>query len=157
MRHLVEAMKEAGANFVLPFRFRNTTGKRTTHFLVFVTKHQKGYELMKEIMAEESSHNDQGVPSLEYAPSLKRVRYLFETAMDDLEDKLTVAFAGRSLTMEQIYHEHNVDTPYTKNNYKTALANLLQAKRITTDRAPRAGSFADNIVVTFPKKPIARK
>jgi three-Cys-motif partner protein len=49
LEHLERAMINAGAKFVLPFRFRNADGTRTTHHLIFVTKHQTGYEIMKEV------------------------------------------------------------------------------------------------------------
>jgi len=31
---------------------------------------------------------------------------LFESAVDDLEDRLVTEFAGRSLTMVDLYHRH---------------------------------------------------
>ena len=157
MENLIAAMTDAGAKFVLAFRFRNSQGTRTTHYLVFVTKHQTGYEIMKEIMAAESSHSDQGVPSLEYSPAMAGRGRLFETASDELEDKLTMHFAGNSLPMASIYHEHNPGTPYIKSNYKTALGNLERAKRITTDKPNRrAGTFAETVVATFPNEPVPR-
>ena len=45
-------MKEIGGEFLLPFRFRNIKGNRISHHLVFVSKHRKGYNIMKEIMAK---------------------------------------------------------------------------------------------------------
>lgn len=155
MDHLAIAMKEAGAKHVISFRFRK--GGRTTHHLVFVTKHPTGYEIMKEVMAAESSNTDQGVPSFEYAPILAGVHKLFETALDNLENELTATFAGQSLSMIAIYHRHNLDTPYVKKNYKEALLNLEKARRISVDRPNRpAGTFGDNVVVTFPQPVVPR-
>ena len=157
MEHLTKAMFDAGAKFVLPFRFRNNAGNRTTHYLIFVTKHQIGYEIMKEIMAAESSNNDQGVPSLEYSPAMAGVIGLFESALDELEDRLTIHFAGQTLSMEDIYHAHNPATRYIKRNYKVALGNLELASRVSTNKpGRRAGTFADDILVTFPDQPIPR-
>jgi three-Cys-motif partner protein len=156
--HLERAMTNAGAKFVLPFRFRNANGTRTTHHLIFVTKHQTGYEIMKEVMADESSQFDQGVPSLEYSPALAGVEDLFANALNDLEDDLVTAFAGKSVAMIDIYHHHNVGKLYIKNNYKAALANLEQAGRISTNRPNRRkGTFADAVVATFPSVPVLRK
>jgi three-Cys-motif partner protein len=156
--HLERAMIDAGASFVLPFRFRNANGTRTTHHLVFVTKHQTGYEIMKEIMAHESSQFDQGVPSLEYSPALAGVEDLFASALDELEDGLVISFAGRSAAMIDIYHEHNVGKPYMRSNYKAALINLEQAGRISTNQPNRRrGTFADTVVATFPSAPVPRK
>jgi hypothetical protein len=157
MEHLIKAMTDAGAKFVLPFRFRNAAGNRTTHYLIFVTKHQIGYEIMKEIMAVESSYSDQGVPSLEYSPAMAGVTKLFETALDDLEDQLTVHFVGKTCSMVDIHHDHNPGTRYIKRNYKSALGNLETAKRVATNKPNRkAGTFADDVLVTFPAEPIPR-
>ncbi len=68
VEELAKALKEMGGKYVLPFRFRDEKGNRASHHLVFVSKHFKGYEIMKEVMAKESSTADQGVPSLEYNP-----------------------------------------------------------------------------------------
>ncbi len=156
IEHLRTAVIEAGAKHALLFRFRNENNTRTTHYLVFATKHSTGYELMKEIMGTHSSQFDQGVPSYEYAPSMVGAGTLFEDALDQLEDRLVVEFAGQKLTMEQIYHRDNMERPFIKKNYKDALGNLRAAGRISTDRVPKAGTFADGVVVTFPVKPVGR-
>ena len=154
--HLKQAMIDAGAKYAQIFRFRNAENTRTTHHLVFVTKHPTPYEVMKEIMAAHCSHFDQGVPSYEYAPSMETAGKLFEDELDRLEDALVVEFAGQTLSMIDVYHKHNLDKPYIKKNYKDGLANLLGARRITTDRAPRTGTFGDGILVTFPSNPVGR-
>ena len=45
-----QALRDMGGKFELPFRFHNKCGTRITHHLFFVTKHFKGYSLMKDIM-----------------------------------------------------------------------------------------------------------
>jgi three-Cys-motif partner protein len=151
---LASALKQYGHRFVLPFTFKSDSGKRTTHHLILVTKHFRGYEVMKEIMAKSSSESDQGVPSFAYLPPTAREQtLLFELTrpLDDLRALLLKGFAGRTLTMRQIYEEHSVDRPYIAKNYKDVLAALLEQKQIRVDRPPvRKGTFADGIVVTFP-------
>jgi three-Cys-motif partner protein len=49
VEELSQALKEMGAAFVLPFTFKNERSDRTTHHLIFATKHFKGYEIMKGI------------------------------------------------------------------------------------------------------------
>ncbi|HUX21802.1 MAG TPA: three-Cys-motif partner protein TcmP, partial [Spirochaetia bacterium] len=68
VEELCRALKQYGNRYVLPFRFRNSEGSRTSHHLIFVSKHIRGYEIMKEIMAKESSSQEDGVPSFEYSP-----------------------------------------------------------------------------------------
>lgn len=163
LEQLAQAIKAMGGNFVLPFIFKNEAGSRTSHSLVFVSKHFKGYEIMKEIMARESSVADQGVPSFTYSPADASMPLLFSlaTPLDKLEGMLRRDFAGQTLTMQKIYERHSIDRPYIRKNYKVALLNLEQAGHLTADpplkatppaRNRRAGTFADNVSATFPPR-----
>jgi hypothetical protein len=161
VEELCAALKDMGATYVLPFTFKNEEGTRTTHHLIFASKHFKGYEIMKEIMAKESSECTQGVPSFEYSPASEIFPLLFELSkpLDDLEDMLFQEFAGQELTMSDIYIRHNVGRPYIKTNYKKVLAGMEAAGKIKAnpaakDRPKRGGAvtFADRVLVTFPKK-----
>ncbi len=156
---ICEALKEMGGDYVLPFRFRRPDGGRTSHHLVFVSKHVRGYEMMKEIMAAESSTAEQGVASFEYNPAARRQGLLFDLArpLDDLGEMLVRRFAGATVTMVQVYERHHVGTRFVKRNYKEVLAVLEAAGRISADppaqkRRKRKGrvTFADGVRVTFP-------
>ncbi len=120
-----EALKEMGGEYVLPFRFKNEKG-RNSHHLIFVSKHFKGYGIMKEVMAKESSAAPQGVPSFEYDPTGRSEPLLFDPQrpLDDLKESLLRDFAGRQLNMLQIYEEHSPGKPFIKKNYKQALIDL---------------------------------
>jgi three-Cys-motif partner protein len=160
LEHLAQALKELGGRYVLPFRFRNERGTRSTHHLVFVSKHVRGYEIMKEIMAKESSTHDQGIPSLEYSPADASTPLLFslQRSLEKLADEIAVAFAGETTTMIQIYNEHHVDTPFIKKNYKDALIALETSGRIEAKPARRrAGTFGDDVMVTFPSVSLGAK
>ncbi len=158
---LSEALQKIGGQYVLPFCFKNDTGKRTSHHLIFVSKHVRGYEIMKEIMAKESSSTEQGVPSFEYNPATQYHPLLFELSkpLDDLEDMLLDKFAGKTMTMLEVYEQHHVGKRYIKTNYKEALKNLESQGKITVDppaskRRKNKGqtTFADDVKVTFPPK-----
>ena len=154
VNELASALKQYGHRYVLPFCFKSGSGKRTTHHLILVTKAFRGYEVMKEIMAKSSSEADQGVPSFAYLPATAREQgLLFDLSrpLDELRDLLLRSFAGRTLTMRQIYVQHSVDRPYIAKNYKDVLQDLYHQRIIRTDRAPqRERTFADSIKVTFP-------
>jgi three-Cys-motif partner protein len=154
VNELGTALQAYGHRFVLPFCFKNESGRRTTHHLILVTKHFKGYEVMKEIMAKSSSETNQGVPSFIYLPpTANQQRLLFELSrpLDDLKGQLLVAFAGRTRSMREIYEEHSVDRPFLARNYKAVLSAMLEEGLIRVDRPPkRQGTFADGIRVTFP-------
>ncbi len=157
---LASALKDMGGKYVLPFRFRKERGNRPSHHLVFVSKHVRGYNMMKDIMAAESSSRDQGVPSFEYSLADRRFPTLFELTrpLDDLEAMLLDAFAGRVLKMEDVFNEHQVGTRFVQANYKDALRNLEAKGRITAQppaakRPKRKGvvTFSGKVVVRFPR------
>jgi three-Cys-motif partner protein len=164
LEYLAQAIKALGGTYVLPFRFKNAAGTRTSHSLVFVSKHFKGYEIMKDIMAGESSSTDQGVPSLAYSPADASMPLLFSlnTPLDRLEDMLLEDFADQTITMDNIYFPHSVDRPYIRKNYRSALLNLEAKDRISVSpplkakspaKGRRAGTFAGHVSVKFPKRP----
>ncbi len=155
------ALKEMGANYVLPFSFRNDAGTRTTHHLIFASKNFRGYDIMKGIMAQESSENTQGVASFEYSPASEKFPLLFELTrpLDDLEEMMLAEFQGKMLTMGEIYLRHSVGRPYLQRNYKKILAAMEAAGKISadppaTERPRKKGkiTFADHVRVTFPKR-----
>jgi three-Cys-motif partner protein len=158
LEELAQALKELGARYILPFRFRRPDGSRTSHALIFVTKNIRGYEIMKDIMARASSTVDQGVPSFEYSPADERCPLLFSLnrPLETLATDLLVQFKGRRMTMREVYTEHNVGTPFIAANYKRVLTDLEASGAITADppaekRPIRKGerSFGDNVLVKF--------
>lgn len=151
IEELCQAIKEIGPQYVLPFRFKNDRGIRTSHHLIFISKHPKGYEIMKDIMAKESSDSEQGVASFEYSPASRQQPLLFEYSrpLDELGDMLLEHFAGMKLTMLEVFQQHNVNRPFIKRNYKQALLKLEAQGRIAAS-PHRKNTFADRILVTFP-------
>lgn len=161
VEELALALQDTGRRYVLPFRFRNENGTRTSHHLVFVSKHIRGYTLMKDIMARESSKQDQGVPSFEYNPADRRYPLLFELSrpLDDLAGLLLDDYAGRCVPMRTLYEEHNVGRPYIERNYRDVLRTLEAQGKITADppaakRPKRNGevTFGEKVRITFPAK-----
>jgi hypothetical protein len=157
LEKLAQAIKEMGGKYVLPFRFKNESGKRTSHSLIFVSKHFKGYEIIKDIMAKESSLLEQGVPSLTYSPADESMPLLFSLSrpLDQLGGMLLDEFAGQTTSMQAIYEAHNIDTTYIKKNYKDALRSLEETGEIkavpSADARPK-NTFAGRVMVTSPKR-----
>lgn len=162
VEEICEALREMGGKYVLPFAFKDAKGIRTKHHLIFVSKHPLGYGIIKEIMAKESSAAQEGVASFEYNPAeaAQPLLFRFTKTLDDLEQELAEQFAGQSMTMNEVFERHNVDTPFIKKNYKDVLtkmeiAGTISAQPPRTDRPKRNGevTFADKVVVTFKPKP----
>jgi three-Cys-motif partner protein len=153
-----QALVAMGGKFVLPFRFRDGHGNRTSHYLIFVSKHVLGYTIMKGIMGGESSSHAQGVPSFEFSPATRAQPLLFELArpLDDLGPLLLEHFFGRTLTTKEIFDQHHVGRPYILANYKAVLYDLEKAGKVTcepsaAERRKIKGkpSFGDSVRVTF--------
>jgi three-Cys-motif partner protein len=150
-----QALKEIGGEYVLPFRFKNDVGNRTSHHLIFVSKNVLGYSIMKEIMAKESSSTEQGVPCFEYNPATIYQPLLFELArpLDDLADMLLDEFAGQTMTVKEIYHRHHVGKRYLEKNYKEILRKLEAEGKIIAEPAKRRkDTLGDKVKITFPPK-----
>lgn len=157
VEELCGALGAKQGRLVLPFAFRNDTGTRTSHHLIFVSKHPIAYSIMKEIMAAESSLHEQGVPSFHYSPADKRWPILFELnrPLDELERMLLSRFSGRTLAMMDIYEEHHIGRPFIKKNYKDVLKQMeihgvIQCEPEFAKR-PK-DTFGDNVRVTFPRE-----
>ena len=167
IKALSQSLKENAGEFVLPFRFRDERGTRTSHYLIFVSKHIRGYNIMKDIMGEEGTNLDKAVPSLEYNPATHDQIPLFESLrpLEELGDKLMEYFAGKTVTMQQIYNQHHdrftVGTRYIKNSYRECLIKLeadrkIQADPPARDRQKRKGNvtFGPRVKVTFPPREV---
>ncbi|MBE7466830.1 MAG: three-Cys-motif partner protein TcmP [Planctomycetes bacterium] len=159
VNELAAALKGFGHRFVLPFRFRNEEGTRTTHHLILVTKDFKGYEVMKDIMAKESSKQEQGVPSFEFNLADKRFPTLFELncPLDDLKGMILSDFNGKTAGVRAVYESHSVDKPFILRNYKDVLKQLEAEGKVSIDppaskRRKHKGevTLKDEAVVTFP-------
>lgn len=66
---LVEALCQGNSNYVIPFKFYSKEMIRTSHFIVFVTKHPMGCKVMKNIMYNNSAKDADGVASFEFKDS----------------------------------------------------------------------------------------
>jgi len=127
---------------------------------MFVTKNHLGYEIMKEIIAKESTEFKQGVPSFEYNPYTKgefsRQGLLPGLGpLDELKKSLVGEFAGKTIAMIDIYRQHRMSRRYIKKNYKTALLDLEMDGKIGTDRESRGtkkGFFPDEMLASFPAR-----
>ena len=129
---LVKRLRNIGGDFVVPFKFKDSRGARTSHYLIGVTKDFLGFEKMKEIMAKHSSRHDQGVPSYEFDPIAEIQLSLGEmtTKRSDLAQELCKVFSGREVSLEQIYREQGREGLYLRKNYRAAVQELLDTGKI---------------------------
>jgi three-Cys-motif partner protein len=155
VEEMKQALEEMGGEFVLPFRFRNLEGTRTTHHLFFVSKHFRGYEIMREVMYKHS-HKEGTVANFEYNPADARWPSLFELIrpLGDLEDMLLSDCAGLTTKFRPLFERHSRGKGYVIKNYREVLCRMEQAGKISM--APpcpprRRGTIGENVQITFPR------
>ena len=139
---------------VLPFRFRRDN-RRTSHHLIFVTKNFRGYDIMKKIMAKESSKIEQGVASLEYNPADERYPTLFQLnrPLEQLHAMLLREYGGRTVSFVELYEKHSIGRPYVDSNYKAVLKQMEKEGKLTASKLGgakrRPWTFANDVLITF--------
>jgi len=153
-RALGEALEEMGGRFLISFRFRGQGG-RVSHYICFVSKHQLAYSIMKSVMAKRGAVDEDGVPLFEYIPKSAGKQLTFERdrPIQGLPADLLSKFAGQTLTMGDVYDQHNVGTPFIKRNYKTVLIEMEERGEVECEperESRRANTLADHVLVSFP-------
>lgn len=108
-------------------------------------------------MGRESSKIEQAVPSFSYCSADVTILVLFEIfrPLDELGGLLLEIFAGKILTMREVFDNHHVGQWFVSKNYKDVLAFLEAKGKIRTDPPAdkrRKGTFADHVKVTFQVK-----
>lgn len=161
LEEVAKAIQSVGVKYVLPFLFKTSSGSRTSHYLIFMSKNFLGYDIMKGIMANESSSTEQGVPSFEYNLATERQPLLFSLSrpLDKLEGMLLDDLAGQILSVKEIYETHSVGKKYILKNYKEILKKMEESGKITVEperskrrRVKGEPTLADSVKITFPKK-----
>jgi three-Cys-motif partner protein len=135
LEHMKHVIRFAGARHSLAFRFANEKGERTSHYLLFATKHARGKRVMIDIMAKSGWLDEAGFPILEFTPAGKQLG-LFSAAsrrMETLMKSLIGQFHRRTLTVSEIIDSHDSDVPYVVRNYKDTLREMEQKGRITVE------------------------
>jgi hypothetical protein len=157
-----QALKDMGFKYVHPFTFMQAERNRVSHHLIFVSKTYKGYKVMKDITAKESSLHEEGVPSFGYAPpvSEEMTPLLFEFArpLEQLGAMLMEEYAGQTITFANLFEEHNVGRRYIERNYRAAILELEEEGKVTVEmdkkRVKREGKLTipGHVRIVFPEK-----
>lgn len=148
-----KALEEMGGQHVLPFRFRNPAGTRTTHHLFFISKHFRGFEIMRGIMYAHSK-KEQGVAKFEYNPAEASQQSLFEflRPLEDLEEMLLTAFAGMTKSFKEIYESHSVGRGFIDKNYREVLCRMEVEGKVRMEPPHdkrRKGTIGEKVKIIF--------
>jgi three-Cys-motif partner protein len=154
LRHLEEALKQIGAEYVCPYLVVPEDETHTSHYIVCMSKHPKGFELMKSVMSQHSQIGKSGKAKFGHDPaSVLRDNQgsLFEKPIEPAEalaKQLAQKFSGRTLTYGELYDKHQRTTNYTRPEYRQAVQILL--KQGTAKLADSANSRIVNGEQTTP-------
>jgi three-Cys-motif partner protein len=128
VEEMKEALKEIGAHCALPFRFVSGVAHRTSHHLLFASKHPLGCKIMKNIMRDHSSNVIQGLGSFEFTGSSPESEQMllpgygpFDAFRVDLNGKYT----GQTLSFDELFSREDHPTAVER-NYKDAILQLEQ-------------------------------
>jgi len=149
---LGESIRELLNVWLIPFRFAQEGG-RTSHYIVFATKGEPGYRIMKDVMASRGLVDVDDVPRFEYIPSYEgqQLDLLEERPLMRLGGELIEAFAGKTITVADLITQHHVGRPFIARNYKRVLLELEATAVIKCERPPRArkGKMGNSVRLTF--------
>jgi three-Cys-motif partner protein len=160
LEHLKEAMSVAGAHYFQPFPFRLGDGNSPKQHLVYLGKHSKGLEVMKDVMDRSSTMHHDGVPQMGYIDGPVQHGLFNPDPIPGLQSELLTFFAGRTATVGEIFEEHHVTNEcFLLRNYQEALRRLEAAGCIKTaptsfERPTRTGivTMSELVTVTFPQE-----
>lgn len=122
---------------------------------------------MKQIMASESSSDDHGIASFGFNPldkeriaASEHAPTLFEMTdpVEDLAQALLREYAGRTMSVREVFEQHQIGKRYTLKNYQDAIRKLETEKRVQADppadRRVRGGriTVGHGVRITFPPK-----
>lgn len=128
---LIEALRESKGNYVLPFKFYSTEMLRTSHFIIFVTKHPVACKIMKQIMYTNSAKDCDGVATFSFEDSRNfgsgfQQISLFDRPLDSLQEQLIKEHQGTEISVAELCNKVDCDfsNHYIGKNVKTVLKRM---------------------------------
>lgn len=134
---LIEALCENQSNYVLPFKFYSTEMLRTSHFIVFVTKHPTACRIMKQIMYSNSAKDSDGIATFSCEDTQQfdgeyEQLTLLDRPIDVLEHKLQNKYHGKIVQVSALCDEIDCDfsNHFVSKNVKDVLKRLELSGKI---------------------------
>jgi three-Cys-motif partner protein len=158
LEHLKTTMKDAGATYFQPFPFRVSGGNSSRQHLIYLGKNSKGLEVIKDIMAKSSTMHHGGVPVMGFTDGPVQDELFTPDPIPELQEELLRSFAGRTVTIGEIFEEHHVTSErYILRNYQEALRRLEASSDVRAtpgvgERPKRNGivTMSELVKITFP-------
>ena len=159
---LVEALREGNSNYVLPFKFYSSEMIRTSHFIIFVTKHPLACKIMKQIMYSNSAKDSDGVATFSFKDSHNfgtefDQLTMFDCPLQTLKDNLMKKYFHQNVSVSVICNDVDCDfsNHFVGKNAKDALKQLETEGKIEVvsgrKQKYRKGQLTmpDNTIIQF--------
>lgn len=157
---LVDKLKENKARHVLSYKFYCKEMRRTSHYLIFVTKHDLGCRIMKGIMANQSYKDADGVATFELKDrtnfsSQSEQLNLFDRPLDGLCSELVQKFSGERINIGLLCTSITQDdsNQFVEKNVKDALRRLEEQGVVIVEG--RIKTMTSTGVITMPDNAFA--
>lgn len=137
IQSLIDALRERKGHYVLPFKFYSVGKTRTSHFIIFVSKHPIACSIMKSILYTNSAKDIDGIASFSYEDHLNFSNCgdqmsFFETPMQVLMNDICELRPGSMIKVKDLCDQYDSDitTCYVGKNVKDALRRLESEEKI---------------------------
>ncbi len=120
-------LRVAGAKYIVKLCFKRQASNATSHYLYFVCKHHKGFEIMNGIMSKKSSKSVDGVPNFIFDPKCRSMQEEMEygVLIEQLASELATDYSNKEVTALEAFWNQKYQRQYVKSNFKTALQLLI--------------------------------
>jgi three-Cys-motif partner protein len=145
LNEMAEAIYSIGGKFVVPFRFSVRGSSRASHYLIFISKHFRGFHVMKDVMAGVGASSEDDSIRFEFNPAPSQLQlgliddFFAAQRIQELENMLLEHFRGRNMLVKDAYEEHEIarnGTSFLLRDYKTAIRNLEAVGLVYLDQPP---------------------
>ena len=155
----IKAARKIGAKYELHLQFNFPYSKKISHHLVFLSKHHRGFDLIKEVMSKESIKVD-GISQYVYIESgevsAEQLGLNVVGPMGELKEKLLARFRNsRCKIVDLIETCHKEAWKYTEKNIKDALK-LIEKESVNKivvvppqGKKRKPGTMGDNNTIIF--------
>ena len=161
LKALINTLTMNKSNYVLPFKFYSTEMLRTSHYIIFVTKHALGCKIMKQVMYKNSKKDADGIATFSFEDShnfsneYEQISFL-DSPMQALKEKIMLRLDRGSVAVNELCNaeDSNFMSRIVGRNVKDALKQLEAEGRIEVSGRKQK---CRNGQVTMPDAAIIRK
>ncbi|TCD05872.1 three-Cys-motif partner protein TcmP [Pedobacter frigidisoli] len=143
MDNLAQEFENAvsGKLYSCSFKFKEEDSVATSHFIIHFTKHQKGYELVKQIYHDYDNIGASLDKDGNYTYDAKQMGTnqldFGDSNISSLSKSLTEKYKGRKITAKAVFDEHHPTTKWCGSHYLKTFRHMVDAGRLNA-------KFTDN-------------